>query len=88
MMENGKYEEFICVKDEGGANGAVQDMKYFLPQIHLIRLRTRLNNVEMDEFLAKIARTRKSPKIVGAWKSDEILKYENMGFGSGEREVK
>ena len=63
---------YICITDKGGKSGTCPDMAYHLPKQHLIRTKKKLTNVEVQNLLAGIANTRRSPKIIGSW-VDKVL---------------
>jgi hypothetical protein len=76
---------YLCIVDKGGKNGTVPDMAYHLPQQHLIRVKKRLTNIEIEGLLKAIARTRLSPQIIGSWGPENIglpsiLDYETLNL--------
>ena len=77
---------YLCITDNGGRNGTVQDMAYHLPQQHLIKAKERLTRYEIEELMNAIGKTRKSPQLIGMWgpaQSDfpAILEYEKLYLG-------
>jgi hypothetical protein len=76
---------YICIIDQGGKNGTVPNMEYHLPQQHLIKLKKRITNHDVEQLVNAIGKTRKQPKIVGRWGPEEeglpaILDYENLNL--------
>lgn len=76
---------YICITDQGGKNATVPDMGYHLPQQHLIRLKKRITNHEVDQLVKAIGRTRRQPKVIGSWGPGEdglptILDYESLNL--------
>ena len=74
---------YICIADDGGRDGAVQNMKYHLPQHHLIRVKKRISNHEVGQLVMIFGNARKNPRIIGSWgPKDEglpaILDYEDL----------
>ena len=68
---------FICIEDKGGKNGTVQDMSYHLPHSYLVRSDRLLSNEEIHQLIDAVARTRKSPRVVGVF-SDEDERFPNV----------
>jgi len=74
---------YICIVDKGGSCGTVQDMGYYQPQQHLIRIKHLLTDIEVDQLLTSIRKTRKAPEVVGIWGPERdglatVLDYENL----------
>lgn len=76
---------YICITDQGAKSGIVSGMEHHLPQQHLIRLKKRITNQEVEQLVNAIRRTRKQPKIIGSWGPEEeglpaVLDYENLNL--------
>lgn len=78
---------YLCIVDKGGKLPTVQDMNYHRAQSHLIKVDRHLCNEEVKELMKSIARTRKSPEIVGAWTGNDncldmpkVLNYDDLNI--------
>jgi len=76
---------FICIEDKGGKNGTVQDMSYHLPHSYLVRSDRLLSNEEIHQLIDAVARTRKSPRVVGVFSDEDeqfpdILDYAKLNI--------
>jgi len=76
---------YICIIDSGGVHGSVQGVEYHCSQQHLIRLKERITNVDVDQLLQKMRKTRKDPQIIGSWSTLEdgfpnVIEYENLNL--------
>ena len=79
---------YICITDKGGRNPTVSDMKYHMPQSHLIYSEKRLTNIEVEDLLMVLSKTRRAPFVViGAWGTEDeglekIIDYDNLNLNS------